>query len=97
MEDIESINEGVELNIPKRGGPRKYYVYVKNSEGNVIKVSFGQPGMDVKIDNPKAQEAFAARHNCKDKKDKTTPGYWSCNLPKYAKYLGLEGGGSYYW
>lgn len=58
-------------------------------------MSFGGPGMDVKLTDPQAREAFAKRHNCPNKTDKTTPGYWSCNLPKYVKCLGLEWG--YYW
>jgi hypothetical protein len=92
-----SITEDTELNIPHRGGAKKFYVYVKNELGNIVKVSFGYPGMDVKINDPIARKSFASRHNCKDKTDRTTPGYWSCNLPRYAKYLGLEGGGNYYW
>lgn len=31
------------------------------------------------------------------KKDKTTAGYWACNLPRYAKQLGLSGGGNFFW
>ena len=31
------------------------------------------------------------------KPEKTTPGYWACNLPRYAKSLGLTGGGNFYW
>lgn len=90
--------EKIELNKPKRGGSKKFYVYVKDpTTGNIKKVSFGQPGMSAKINNPKAAKAFAARHNCQDKTDPTTPGYWSCRLPKYAKLLGLTGGGDYYW
>jgi hypothetical protein len=40
---------------------------------------------------------FAARHNCDTKTDKTKAGYWACRLPKYAKSLGLKGGGDYFW
>jgi hypothetical protein len=90
--------EKIELNKPKRGGSKKFYVYVKDPQtGNVKKVSFGQPGMSVKINDKVAAKAFAARQDCENKKDRTTPGYWSCNLPKYAKLLGLTGGGNYYW
>lgn len=91
-------DKDVELNSPKRGGSKKYYVYVKNDKGNIVKVEFGDnSGLSAKINNPEAVDAFVARHNCKNKKDRTTPGYWSCNLPKYAKALGLSGGGNYYW
>lgn len=87
-----------ELNSPKRGGNKKYYVYVKNDKGNVVKVEFGDTsGLQAKIDDPQARASFVARHDCDNKKDKTTPGYWSCRLPMYAKELGLEGGGDYFW
>lgn len=86
------------LNKPKRGGSKKFYVYVKTPEGNVKKVSFGDTtGLSVKFNNPERRRSFAARHNCSSKNDKTTPGYWSCRLPRYAKSLGLSGGGSGFW
>lgn len=96
----ESINEekDVELNSPKRGGAKKFYVYVKNDKDNIIKVQFGDTsGLKAKINDPEARASFAARHQCHLKNDKTTPGYWSCRLPRFAKQLGLEGGGSYFW
>jgi len=34
--------------------------------------------MEIKRDDPERRKSFRARHNCADKKDKTTPGYWSC-------------------
>lgn len=98
VDDNVNEEEKIELNKPKRGGSKKFYVYVKDPQtGNVKKVSFGQPGMSVKINDKVAAKAFAARQDCENKKDRTTPGYWSCNLPKYAKLLGLTGGGNYYW
>lgn len=88
----------VELNKPKRGGSKKFYVYVRNDKGNVVKVSFGDTsGLKAKIDDPEARKSFVARHQCDTKKDKTTPGYWACRLPMYAKELGLEGGGDFFW
>ena len=50
-----------------------------------------------KINNKDRAKAFSDRHNCPAKKDKLSPGYWSCNLPRYAKELGLKGGGNYFW
>jgi hypothetical protein len=98
IDEAEYQGDDVELNSPKRGGPKKYYVYVKNSKGNVVKVNFGDSGdLKSKINDPEARKNFASRHKCSEKKDKTTPGYWSCNLPRYAKQLGLSGGGNYYW
>lgn len=88
----------VKLNRPKRGGSKKFYVYVKNGRGNVVKVSFGDTsGLSAKINNPKSRKAFAARHKCKSKTDKSSAGYWACRLPRYAKSLGLVGGGNYFW
>jgi len=89
----------VELNKPKVGGPKKYYVYVKDpSTGNVKKVTWGDTtGLKVKLNDPEARKSFAARHNCDQQKDRTTAAYWACNLPRYAKQLGLSGGGNFYW
>ena len=91
-------DKDVELNQPKRGGKKKYYVYVKNDKGNVIKIQFGDTtGLTAKINDKEAAKSFAARHQCDTKNDKTKAGYWACRLPKYAKQLGLTGGGSYFW
>jgi len=89
----------VELNKPKVGGPKKYYVYVKDpSTGNVKKVTWGDTtGLKVKLNDPEARKSFAARHKCDQQKDRTKAAYWACNLPRYAKQLGLSGGGNFYW
>jgi hypothetical protein len=71
---------GKELNNPTKGDVKKYKVYVKNAKGNVIKVEFGDPNMSIQRDDPKARANFRARHNCDQKKDKTTAGYWSCKF-----------------
>ena len=34
-------------------------VYVKNEKGNVVKVNFGDPNMEIKRDNPAAENRFA--------------------------------------
>ena len=99
MQEAEYQGRDVDLNKPKRGGRRKYQVYVKDPKtGNVKKVSFGDnvTGLTAKISDPEARKNFAARHRCDTKKDKTKAGYWSCNLPRYAKSLGLSGGGNFY-
>ena len=96
--EAEYQGKEVELNSPKVGGPKKYYVYVKNDKGNVVKVTFGDTsGLKVKLDDKEARKNFASRHNCDQQKDKTKAGYWSCNLPRYAKQLGLSGGGNFFW
>ena len=87
-----------ELNKPKRGGSKKFYVYVRKPGGGIKKVSFGDTsGLSAKINNPEARRSFAARHKCAQAKDKTTPKYWSCRLPRYAKLLGLKSNFSGYW
>ena len=88
-----------ELNVPHRGGTKKFYVFVRNPKtGKIKKVSFGDTtGLKAKINDPKARKSFAARHKCAQKKDKTTPGYWSCRLPRYAKLLGIKSNFTGYW
>jgi hypothetical protein len=86
------------LNKPKRGGSKAYYVYVKDPKTKRIKkVSFGSGGLKAKINNPKARQAFAKRHRCSEKNDKTKASYWSCRLPRYAKLLGLKSNFSGFW
>ncbi|NBV27525.1 hypothetical protein EBS02_00670 [bacterium] len=87
------------LNEPKRGGPKKFYVYVKDpSSGNIKKVTWGDTtGLSVKLNDPEARKSFAARHQCSMQKDRTSAAYWACNTPRYAKQLGLSGGGDFYW
>jgi len=91
--------EEPELNKPKRGGSKKFVVYVKNPQtDNVKKIEFGDTtGLKAKINDKAAARSFAARHKCDSKTDKLAPGYWACRLPKYAKELGLQGGGNYFW
>jgi hypothetical protein len=88
--------KNVKLNSPFRtpGGPKKFAVYVKSGNGGVKKVTFGDPGLRVKNANKKAAKSFRARHNCQNKKDRTTAGYWSCNIGRYSKQLGLSSSNS---
>lgn len=70
------------LNKPFRtpGGPKKFSVYVKNEKGNIVKVNFGDPNMDIKRDNPNRRKNFRARHNCDNPGPKTKARYWSCKM-----------------
>jgi hypothetical protein len=90
----EAVHRGkkVKLGSPFRtpGGPKKFAVYVKTPGGGVKKVTFGDPNLRVKNANKKRAKSFRARHNCDQKKDRTTAGYWSCNVGRYAKKLGLK-------
>jgi hypothetical protein len=73
----------VKLNKPFRtpDGPKKFSVYVKNEKGNVVKVNFGDPNMEIRRDDPDRRRNFRARHQCD-----TNPGpkwkarYWSCKM-----------------
>ena len=62
-------------------GPKKFSVYVKNDKGNVVKVNFGDPNMEIRRDDPERRRNFRARHQCDD-----NPGprwkarYWSCKF-----------------
>ena len=99
--DFPYINEAEEtkpeLNTPKRGGPKKWYVYVNDGD-KVKKVTFGDTtGLKVKINNLEASKAFAARHKCDTEKDKTSANWWGCHLPNYAKQLGLSTPAYKYW
>lgn len=102
LNEAEYKGKDVQLNKPKRGGSKKFYVYVMDPKTKrVKKVSFGAAGggqnLAVKIRDPKARKAFAARQNCDQKKDKTKPGYWSCNIGRYWKSLGGGSNFSGYW
>lgn len=89
--------KNVKLGKPFRtsGGPKKFAVYVKSKSGGVKKVTFGDPGLKVKNSNKRAAKSFRARHKCSEKKDRTTAGYWSCNVGRYAKQLGLSSSNSW--
>tara|TARA_R100001129_G_scaffold136667_1_gene98073 strand:+ start:324 stop:941 length:618 start_codon:yes stop_codon:yes gene_type:complete len=83
---------------PKRGGPKAYYVYVRDPKTKRIKkVTFGSGGLRAKIRNPKARNAFAKRHRCSEKNDRTKASYWSCRLPRYASQLGLGANMNTFW
>lgn len=70
----------VTLNKPFRtpDGPKKFSVYVKNENGNVVKVNFGDPNMEIKKDNPARRKSFRARHKCATPGPKWKARYWSC-------------------
>jgi hypothetical protein len=85
-EEKEEINEAeyqgrkVKLGKPQRtpGGPKKFSVYVKNDKGNVVKVNFGDPNMEIKRDDPNRRKNFRKRHNCSDPGPRWKARYWSC-------------------
>ena len=98
IEEAEGKKKNPPIGKPKRGGSKKFYVYVRKPGGGIKKVSFGDTtGLSAKINNPEARRAFAKRHDCANKKDRTKASYWSCRLPRYAKLLGLKSSFSGFW
>lgn len=98
--ELEEEKKQPALGKPKRGGSKKFYVYVKDPKTKRIKkISFGMAGggLRAKLNNPEARRAFSKRHNCPQKKDRTKASYWSCRLPRYAKLLGFKTTFSGYW
>ena len=80
---IYETEEGVltESKIPR--GPKKFAVYTKDKTGGVKKVTFGNSNLILK-------ESL----KCSQKTDRTTAGYWSCNVGRYTKQLGLSSSNS---
>ena len=78
--EAEYQGKKVKLNDPIRSsdGKKKFHVYVKNEKGNVIKLGFGDPNMEIKRDDPKRRKSFRARHNCDNPGPKYKARYWSC-------------------
>jgi hypothetical protein len=99
VNEAEYQGKKVQIGKPKRGGAsgKKFYVYVMD-KGKVKKVSFGDSGgLSTKVNDPKARQAFAKRHKCAQKTDRTTAGYWSCRIGRYWKSLGGSKNFSGYW
>jgi hypothetical protein len=94
----EAKNKPIGKPMRDSSGGKAYKVYVRDPKTKKIKtVRFGSGGLKAKINNPKARQAFAKRHNCAQKKDKTKASYWSCRLPRYAKLLGLKSNFTGFW
>tara|TARA_R110002167_G_scaffold153499_1_gene347713 strand:- start:288 stop:1124 length:837 start_codon:yes stop_codon:yes gene_type:complete len=96
----EAKNDNKKLNKPMRdsSGGKAYKVYVKDPKtGNIKTIRFGSGGLKAKINNKTARNAYAARHKCSTRNDKTKASYWSCRLPRYAKLLGLKSSFTGFW
>lgn len=96
LNEEKTSKEKCKLNKPTRtpGGPKKFKVCVRDPKsGNIKTVRFGDSkssGLSIKNNSPARAKSFRARHKCSEKKDRTTPGYWSCNIARYAKSVGLK-------
>jgi hypothetical protein len=90
----------VVLDTPERisesGSKKKFRVWrdsgKKDDKGNIIakKIEWGDPNMKVKNYDDKARKSFLARHRCHLKNDQDAPGWWACNVHKFAKVLNLS-------
>ena len=79
--EAEYQGKKVKLNDPIRTSEnpnKKFKVYVKNDQGKVVVVRFGDPNMAINRDDPERRKSFRARHNCDDPGPKTKARYWSC-------------------
>lgn len=92
LDEAEYRGRKVNLNKPFRtpGGPRKFAVYTKNDKGKVVMVRFGQPGMRIRNDDPAASKSFRARHRCHEPGPRWKAKWWSCNVVRYRKLLGIK-------
>ena len=85
VDEAEYRGRKVPLGKPMRGDVKKFKVYVKNPQGNVVKVNFGHGGtsakgktMKIRKSNPEARKNFRARHNCDNPGPRHKARYWSC-------------------
>ena len=92
LDEAEYRGKKVNLNKPFRtpGGPRKFAVYTKNDKGKIVMVRFGQPGMRIRNDDPAASKSFRARHRCHEPGPRWKAKWWSCNVVRYRKLLGIK-------
>lgn len=82
VEKAEYQGRQVELDKPFRmpaGSTKKFGVYVKSGD-KVKKVTFGDPNMEIRRDDPDARANFRSRHSCDTATDKTSARYWSCRM-----------------
>jgi hypothetical protein len=91
-EEAEYNGETVLLDVPERGGKKKFIVYHRDDNGKVHKVEWGDPNLTVKNDLYSNSKSFWARQRCDQKTDDpTTAGFWSCYGPTlFGKQLELE-------
>ena len=61
IQEAEYQGRKVELNNPTRGDVKKFKVYVKNDKGNVVKVEYGDPNMEIKRDDPAKKKKFSCK------------------------------------
>lgn len=78
VDEAEYRGRKVSLGKKMAGDVKKYKVYVKKPNGNIVKVNFGDKKMRIKKSNPKRRKSFRARHNCSNPGPRWKARYWSC-------------------
>jgi hypothetical protein len=78
LNEAEYKGRKVSLGKIMRGDVKKYKVHVKNDKGNVVKVNFGDPNMEIKRDDPKRRANFRKRHRCNNPGPRWKARYWAC-------------------
>ena len=78
VSEAEYQGRKVQLGKKMAGDVKKSKVYVKNPQGNVVKVNFGDKKMRIKKSNPARRKSFRARHNCANPGPRHKARYWSC-------------------
>jgi len=78
LDEAEYRGRKVKLGKPTRGDVKKFKVYVRKPNGNVVKVNFGDKKMRIKKSNPARRRSFRARHNCDNPGPRWKARYWSC-------------------
>jgi hypothetical protein len=79
MASVKDLKDRMPCNKPKRdvkGGKKSVVKACQDGEKKLIR--FGDANMEIRKDEPARRKSFRARHNCDEKKDKMTAGYWSC-------------------
>lgn len=78
IDEAEYQGRDVSLGKKMPGDVKKYKVYVRKPNGNVVKVNFGDKNMRIKKSNPARRKSFRARHNCANPGPRHKARYWSC-------------------
>ena len=78
IDEAEYQGRDVPLGKKMSGDVKKYKVYVRKPNGNIVKVNFGDKKMRIKKSNPARRKSFRARHNCDNPGPRWKARYWSC-------------------
>ncbi len=81
---VKSLKDKMPCNKPTRANDGKHDYKVKAcKDGKEKLVRYGDASMPNRPDEPGRRANFRARHNCDEKKDKFSAGYWACRKPAW--------------